>query len=323
MQITTVNGAIDQALAEEMRRDARVLMFGEGVATQRRDAARRVRRRTRAQHAARRRRSSPAPPPGRPRWGCGRSSTCCSRPSSRWRWTPSSTAPASCATCRAASSIPDGGDGKTGSGWSVGGQHNHNLEAMFVHAPGLKIVMPSNAADAKGLLKAAIRDDNPVLFFNDLALGYTPARCPRTSTSCRSARRRCCARGRDVTLVSYAKTVGVCLQAADALAARDIDAEVIDLRCLKPLDEATLLASVRKTGRMVVVHEAAAPCGVGAEVAAIVAEKAWRALKAPLRRLTGPDAPAAASWVLEQAAVPTPARSKRRCWNSSASPRRP
>jgi len=107
-----------------------------------------------------------------------------------------------------------------------------------------------------------------------------------------------------VTLVAYAKTVGVCLQAAQTLATQGIAAEVVDLRCLKPLDEATVLASVRKTGRLVVVHEAAAPCGVGAEIAAIVAEKAHGALKAPLRRLTGPDAPAPASWRLEQACVP-------------------
>jgi acetoin:2,6-dichlorophenolindophenol oxidoreductase subunit beta len=110
--------------------------------------------------------------------------------------------------------------------------------------------------------------------------------------------------GADVTLVSYSKSVTTCLAAADQLAQRGIDAEVIDLRTLKPLDEATILRSVRKTGRLVVVHEAAAPCGVGAEVAAIVSEKAFAALKAPVRRITGPDAPAPSSWMLEQAALP-------------------
>ncbi|MFT3957272.1 MAG: transketolase C-terminal domain-containing protein [Piscinibacter sp.] len=133
-----------------------------------------------------------------------------------------------------------------------------------------------------------------------------PARWPRASSWCRSARPRCCAAGRDVTLVSYAKTVGACLEAAKGLAQLGVDAEVIDLRTLKPLDEATILRSVRKTGRLVVVHEAAAPCGVGAEVAAIVSEQAFESLKAPVRRLTGPDAPAPASWVLEQAGVPQP-----------------
>jgi pyruvate dehydrogenase E1 component beta subunit len=112
--------------------------------------------------------------------------------------------------------------------------------------------------------------------------------------------------GRDVTLVSYAKTVGHCLQAAQALQDEGVSAEVIDLRTLKPIDEATVLASVRKTGRLVVVHEASGLCGVAAEIAALASEKAFDALTAPVLRLTGPDAPAASSWVLEQAGVPQP-----------------
>jgi pyruvate dehydrogenase E1 component beta subunit len=108
-----------------------------------------------------------------------------------------------------------------------------------------------------------------------------------------------------VTLVSYAKTVATCQAAAAALAEHGVSAEVVDLRTLKPPDQGTVLVSVRKTGRLVVVHEASGLCGVGAEVAALVAEQAFDALKAPVRRLTGPDAPAASSWVLEQAAVPS------------------
>jgi pyruvate dehydrogenase E1 component beta subunit len=194
----------------------------------------------------------------------------------------------------------------SGAGWGVGAQHNHNLEAMFVHAPGLKVVMPSSAADFKGLLKSAIRDDNPVLFFMDIALGFTPGDVPDGEHVVPLGQAAVRRSGRDVTLVSYAKTVGHCLTAAQGLAALGVDAEVIDLRSLKPLDEATILRSVRKTGRLVVVHEAAAPCGVGAEIAALVSEKAFDALKAPVRRLTGPDAPAPSSWVLEQAGVPQP-----------------
>jgi acetoin:2,6-dichlorophenolindophenol oxidoreductase subunit beta len=112
--------------------------------------------------------------------------------------------------------------------------------------------------------------------------------------------------GTDVTLVSYAKTVQTCLTAAEQLAESGISAEVIDLRSLKPLDEETVLASVAKTGRAVIVHEAAAPCGVGAELSAILSEKAFGSLLAPVVRLTGPDAPAAASYPLEQAYVPQP-----------------
>ena len=193
---------------------------------------------------------------------------------------------------------------KTGAGWGVGAQHNHNLEAMFVHSPGLKVVMPSSAADFKGLLKSAIRDDNPVMFFMDMTLGYTPGDVPEGEHLVPIGQAAVLRRGRDVTLVSYSKSVAACMAAAQTLAERGVDAEVIDLRSLKPLDEATILRSVRKTGRMVVVHEAAAPCGVGAEVTAIVVEKAFNALKAPVRRITGPDAPSPASFMLEQAGVP-------------------
>jgi pyruvate/2-oxoglutarate/acetoin dehydrogenase E1 component len=194
----------------------------------------------------------------------------------------------------------------TGSGWAVGAQHNHNLEAMFVHAPGLKVVMPSNAADARGLLKSAIRDDNPVLFFIDLALVPAEVDVPAEEQPVPLGRAAVVRNGRDVTLVSYAKSVGTCLQAAQRLAEQDISAEVIDLRTLKPLDTETVLSSVRRTGRLVVVHEAAAPCGIGAEVAALASERAFGALRAPVLRLTGPDAPAPSSWALEQAYAPQP-----------------
>jgi pyruvate dehydrogenase E1 component beta subunit len=110
--------------------------------------------------------------------------------------------------------------------------------------------------------------------------------------------------GQDVSLISYGKTVRNCLEAARQLADTGIDAEVIDLRTLKPLDEATVLRSVRKTGRAIVIHEARRMCGVGAEIAAILAEKAFAWLRAPVIRLTGPDAPAPASFALEQAFVP-------------------
>ncbi|HET8715426.1 MAG TPA: pyruvate dehydrogenase complex E1 component subunit beta [Holophagaceae bacterium] len=195
----------------------------------------------------------------------------------------------------------------TGGGWTVGAQHNHNLEAWFVHAPGLKVVMPSTPADFKGLLKAAIRDDNPVLFFTDIGLTFAPGEVEEGDESDeivplgQAAIRR---EGRDVTLISYAKTVHSCLKAAEQLAGQGVSAEVVDLRTLKPLDEAAILASVRKTGRLVVVHEASRLCGVGAEVAALVSEQAFGALKAPVARLTGPDAPVPSSYPLEQAFIP-------------------
>lgn len=193
----------------------------------------------------------------------------------------------------------------TGAGWGVGAQHNHNVEAWFVHSPGLKVVMPSTPADTKALLKAAIRDDNPVLFFLDIGLLYQPGEVPAGEHLLALGQAAIVRDGRDVTLVSYGKTVHHCQQAADQLAGHGIAAEVIDLRSLKPLDETTILGTVKKTGRLVVVHEANRLCGVGAEIAALVAEHAFADLKAPIVRLGGPDAPAAASYPLEQASVPS------------------
>jgi pyruvate dehydrogenase E1 component beta subunit len=164
--------------------------------------------------------------------------------------------------------------------------------------------MPSNPADAKGLLKAAIRDDNPVMFFLDIGLLYQPGEVAAGEHVVPLGKAAVLREGNDVTLVSYGKTVHHCLQAAETLAAQGITTEVIDLRSLKPLDEAAILASVAKTGRLVVVHEANRLCGIGAEIAALVAEQAFARLKAPVARLGGPDAPVAASYPLEQAFVP-------------------
>ena len=304
MTQTTAYDAISQALAEEMRRDPCVLMFGEGVATKRRDLL--------EEFGPDRVRNTPLAEAIIAGTAAGAAAAGL-RPVVDLLFAPFLSYSMD-ALMNSAGKLRylSGGQFKfplvalamTGSGWTVGAQHNHNLEAMFVHAPGLKVVMPSSAADFKGLLKSAIRDDNPVLFFIDMALLYTPGELPAGEHLVPLGKAAVLRPGADVTLVSYAKTVGACLQAAEQLAAQGVDAEVIDLRCLKPLDEAAVLRSVRKTGRLVVVHEAAAPCGVGAEVAALVSERAFDALKAPIVRVTGPDAPAPSSWALEQAFVP-------------------
>lgn len=192
----------------------------------------------------------------------------------------------------------------TGTGWTVGAHHNHNLEAWFVHSPGLKVVMPSTAADFKGLLKSAIRDDNPVLFFVEMSLTYEPGDVPEGEHLVPLGKACVRREGNDLTLISYGKTVRACDAAAATLAEKGVSAEVLDLRSLKPLDEQAILASVRKTGRVVVVHEANRMCGVGAEVAAIVAEQAFEALRAPVLRVTSPDVPAPSSYPLEMAFTP-------------------
>lgn len=195
---------------------------------------------------------------------------------------------------------------QTGAGWSIGGQHNHNLEAVFVHLPGLQVLMPSTPADAAGLLSGALNQPRPSLLFSDIALLHQPCEVPdgehRLPLGHAALRRR----GDALTLVGYGKTVGHCLAAAQTLQAEGVEAEVIDLRSLKPLDAATVLASVRKTGRLLCVTEASGLCGLAAELCSVVAEQAWGQLKAPPQRLTGPDHPALASWPLEQAAVPQP-----------------
>jgi pyruvate dehydrogenase E1 component beta subunit len=194
----------------------------------------------------------------------------------------------------------------TGSGWTVGGQHNHNLEAWFVHSPGLKVVMPSTAADFKGLLKAAIRDDNPVMYFIDMPLTMDVGEIPEGDHVVEIGKASTPREGEDVTLVTYAKQVKTCLQAAESLAEAGISAEVIDLRSLKPWDEEAVLASARKTGRVVVVHEASRTCGMGAEIAATIGERAFDALRGPVVRITGPDAPPPSSYALEMAFMPQP-----------------
>ena len=300
----TPDAAMVEALAEEMRRDASVLTFGEGVATKGYELAK--------EFGPQRVRNTPLAEGIIAGTAAGAAATGL-RPVIDLLFAPFLTFAMeeivnSAGKLRYISggqfSFPMVTIVRTGSGWAVGAQHNHNNEAWFVHSPGLKVVMPSNAADFKGLLKSAIRDDNPVMFFADIGLLHTPGEVPAGEHVVPLGKANVAREGSNVTLVSYGKSVHSCLAAASTLADEGVSAEVIDLRSLKPLDEETVLASVRKTGRAVLVHEAAAPCGVGAELAAIIAEKAFSSLRAPIVRLTGPDAPAPASFPLEAAYAP-------------------
>ena len=300
----TVNQAIADAIAEEMRLDPRVLMFGEGVATKRRELV--------AEFGHARVRNTPLSEGIIAGTAAGAAATGL-RPIVDLLFAPF--------LCYSMDEIVNsagklryisGGQfsfplvvlAMTGGGWTVGAQHNHNLESWFVHSPGLKVVMPSTAADFKGLLKAAIRDDNPIVFFIDMILGHQSGEVPANDHVVPLGKAITRREGSDVTIISYAKTVHSCIAAADLLAKNGVSAEVIDLRSLKPLDENAILESTRKTGRVLVVHEASRMCGVGAEISAIVAEKAFSSLKAPVLRVTGPDVPAPSSYMLEQAFIP-------------------
>jgi pyruvate/2-oxoglutarate/acetoin dehydrogenase E1 component len=304
MTTMTPDQAMTEALAEEMRRDANVIAFGEGVATKNYKLV--------EEFGGKRVRNTPLAEGIIAGTAVGAAATGL-RPVIDLLFAPFVTFAMdelvnSAGKLRYVSggqfSFPLVTLMRTGAGWGVGAQHNHNVESWFVSSPGLKVVMPSTAADFKGLLKSAIRDENPVLFFADIGLLQAPGEVPEGDHLVPIGKAAVRREGSDVTLISYAKTVHTCLSAAETLASSGVSAEVIDLRSLKPLDEETILASVRKTGRAVVVHEAAAPCGVGAEIAAILAEKAFSSLKAPVVRLTGPDAPAAASFPLEAAFAP-------------------
>ncbi len=304
MQTITTTEAIGQAIAEEMRRDPNVMMFGEGVATKRQELL--------TEFGDMRIRNTPLAE-GIIAGAAVGAAAMGMRPIIDLLFAPFMTLAMdeivnSAGKLRYISggqfSFPLVAMAMTGTGWTVGAQHNHNLEAWFVHSPGLKVVMPSTAADFKGLMKSAIRDDNPVLFFVEMSMTYEPGEVPDGEHIVplgKAALRRA---GNDVTLISYGKTVRACEAAAKLLADKGIAAEVLDLRSLKPLDEEAILNSARKTGRVVVVHEANRMCGVGAEVAAIVAEKAFDALKAPVLRLTSPDVPAPSSYPLELAFSP-------------------
>jgi pyruvate dehydrogenase E1 component beta subunit len=184
--------------------------------------------------------------------------------------------------------------------------HDDSPEAYYAHTPGVKVAIPSTPADAKGLLAAAIRDPDPVVFFEPkLHYRTIKGEVPDGEHVVPLGAARVAREGSDVTLVAYGSMVPLCEQAADAL--DGISAEVLDLRTLKPLDEAALLASAAKTGRVVIVQEAPRTAGFGAEIAAILAEKAIYDLQGPVLRVTGYDVPYP-YWQIEDAYMPSVAR---------------
>ncbi len=195
----------------------------------------------------------------------------------------------------------------SGGGIHGGPFHSKNPEAWFMHQPGLKIVAPATARDAKGLLKSSIRDDNPVLYFENKFLyrrikeeisDEDESLVPLGQASIFRS-------GRDVSIITYGAMVHAAQQAADILATQDgVEAEIIDLRTLKPLDQAALTATVAKTNRVVIVHEANLTGGIGGEISALLVEHAFEWLDAPIKRVAGLDTPTPYSPVLEEAFMP-------------------
>jgi pyruvate/2-oxoglutarate/acetoin dehydrogenase E1 component len=192
-----------------------------------------------------------------------------------------------------------------GAGFNAGAQHSQSLEAWFMHVPGLKVVMPSTAYDAKGLLISSIRDDNPVVFIEHKglyfeAIGEVPDEIYTIPIGKADIKRE----GQDITIVATGKMVTHALSAAEKLSAEGISAEVLDPRSLSPLDEDAILESVRKTHRLVIAHEEVKFAGSGAEIAALVAEKAIDYIDAPILRVAAPFTPVPFSPVLESEFIP-------------------
>jgi pyruvate/2-oxoglutarate/acetoin dehydrogenase E1 component len=192
-----------------------------------------------------------------------------------------------------------------GVGFGDAAQHSQSLEAWHTHVPGLKVVMPSTPADAKGLLKTSIREDNPILFIEHKLLYLTEGPVPEDDDFLIPLGRADIKReGDDVTVITWSKMVLDSLEAADALKKEGIHIEVIDLRTLNPLDLETIIESVKKTGRAVIVHEACKTGGFGAEVASLIMENAFDYLDAPVKRVAGVDSPIPYAEPLYRAVIP-------------------
>jgi pyruvate/2-oxoglutarate/acetoin dehydrogenase E1 component len=193
----------------------------------------------------------------------------------------------------------------SGGGVHGGPFHSQNPEGWFVHVPGLKVVAPSTPMDAKGLLKAAIRDPDPVIYFEHKYLyRRIKGKVPDEDFAVPLGKAEVKREGNDISIITYGAMVHQALQAANQVAAQGISAEILDLRTLLPLDREAILATARKTGKVLVVHEATRTGGVGGEVASIVAESAFDRLDGPIMRLTAPDTPVPFSAPLEEAFLP-------------------
>jgi 2-oxoisovalerate dehydrogenase E1 component beta subunit len=197
----------------------------------------------------------------------------------------------------------------SGGGIHGGPFHSQNPEAWFTRVPGLKVIAPATAYDAKGLIKSAIRDNNPVLFFEHKGL-YRRIKedLPAGDYTVPIGKAAVAREGRDMTIVTYGAMLYVALETAEKLAEEGVSVEVVDLRTLLPLDEETILASVRKTSKVLLLHEDTRTGGLGGEIAAIVTEKAFEFLDGPVVRVTAPDTPVPFSPPLEEAFLPNTAK---------------
>ncbi len=193
-----------------------------------------------------------------------------------------------------------------GAGFRAAAQHSQSLYALFTSIPGLKVIVPSTPYDAKGLLLAAIEDQDPVIFFEDKTLYNMTGDVPEEYYTLPIGKADIKRKGADVTIVAIGKQVHTALQAAEQLSARGIEAEILDPRSLSPLDEEAVLASVEKTNRLVIVDEANPRCSIAADIASLAADKGFDSLDAPVKKVTAPHTPVPFSPPLEDLYLPTP-----------------
>ncbi len=314
MAVITYRDALNQALREEMQRDDRVFLMGEEVAEY--DGAYKVSRGLLKEFGARRVVDTPIAELGFAGIGVGAAMVGLRPIIEMMTWNFALLAIDQIVNAAAKMRYMSGGQftvpivfrGPGGSALQLGAQHSQSFESWYAHIPGLKVVMPATPADAKGLLKSAIRDDNPVVFIEGEMLYNNKGEVPEGEYLTPLGQADIKRAGNDVTIVCHGKTVGIGLKAAEQLAIEGINAEVIDLRTIQPLDTRTILESVARTNRCVVAEEGWSFAGVGAQVVDVIQREAFDRLDAPIIRVTGADVPMPYNKHLEKAAKADPAK---------------
>jgi pyruvate dehydrogenase E1 component beta subunit len=314
MPVVTYRDALTQALREEMQRDPKVFLMGEEVGIY--QGAYKVSRGLLQEFGERRVIDTPITEEGFAGVGVGAAMVGLRPVIEMMTWNFSMLAMDQIINGAAKMFYMSGGQfripivvrGPGGAAHQLAAQHSQSLESWFAHVPGLKVVAPSTPYDAKGLLKSAIRDDDPVIFFEGETLYGSKGEVPEGEYLVPLGVADVKRAGSDVTVVAWSKMVNVALTAAETLAAEGVSCEVIDPRTLRPLDEAPILTSVRKTNRCVVVEEGWDYSGIGAQISYVIHREAFSDLAAPVTRVTGADVPMPYAKNLEHMAMPSPDR---------------
>jgi len=314
MALVTYRDALNQALREEMQRDPKVFLMGEEVGVY--QGAYKVSRGLLQEFGERRVIDTPITEEGFTGVGVGAAMVGLRPVIEMMTWNFSMLAMDQIINSAAKMLYMSGGQfkipmvvrGPGGAAHQLAAQHSQSLEGWFAHVPGLKVVAPSTPADAKGLLKAAIRDDDPVIFFEGETLYGSKGEVPEGEHLVPIGVADVKREGSDVTIIAWSKMVNVALKAAETLEQDDVSCEVIDPRTLRPLDSGALLASVQKTNRCVIVEEGWEYAGIGAQLAYQIHRDAFSDLDAPVLRVTGADVPMPYAKNLEHMAMPDPGR---------------